>query len=113
MPVPTTERAALTINFEGREATIKDHVSLLVYYLLKNDIRLNALFENLKLNRQIENITENRFEISRKIDLLFTFLYKLTDSEIELVLAEFNKQYSKNDLVWFKNELKIIHLKEN
>jgi len=110
MPVPTTERAALTINFEGREATIKDHVSLLVYYLLKNDIRLNALFENLKLNRQIENITENRFEISRKIDLLFTFLYKLTDSEIELVLAEFNKQYSKNDLVWFKNELKIIHL---
>jgi len=35
-------------------------------------------------------------------------LYKLTNSEVELVLAEFSKHYSKEDLSWFKNELQIL-----
>lgn len=104
MPVPTTERTALIINFDGREATIKEHVSLLAYYLLKNDARLVALFGNLKRGRHA-TVKDSRFELIRKIDLLFIFLYKLNDSEIELVLSEFRKQYSKNDLVWFQKEL--------
>jgi hypothetical protein len=40
--------------------------------------------------------------------LLFMALYKLTNSEVELVLAEFSKQYSKEDFSWFKNELQIL-----
>lgn len=48
---------------------------------------------------------ENKFEAVRKIDLLFMFLYKLSNSEVELVLTEFYKQYTKEDLSWFKCEL--------
>lgn len=104
MPVPNIEQTRNKINFNGGKATIKHHISLLVISLLKNDVRLNSLFENLEL--QNEKRSENKFETVRKIDLLFMALYKLSNSEVELVLAEFSKQYSKADLSWFKNELK-------
>lgn len=104
MPVPNIEQITRKIYFNDREATIKQHISLLVFSLLKNDVRLNPLFENLELSSQNGN-EENRFEIIRKIDLLFMSLYKLNDSELELVLAAFSKQYSENDYTWFKNEL--------
>ncbi|MGJ3234168.1 Eco57I restriction-modification methylase domain-containing protein [Marivirga sp.] len=110
MPVPNIEQAESKIEFKGVEATIKHHISLLVFSLLKNDVRLNTLFENLEL--QIEIRTESKFETVRKIDLLFMALYKLTDSEVELVLTEFSKQYSKEDLNWFKIELEAIQLNE-
>tara|TARA_R110002072_G_scaffold113517_3_gene243085 strand:+ start:226 stop:2685 length:2460 start_codon:yes stop_codon:yes gene_type:complete len=110
MPVPNIEQTTRKINFNGGEATIKHHISLLVFSLLRNDVRLNALFENLELKNEIRN--ENKFETVRKIDLLFIALYKLTASEVELVIAEFSKQYSKDDLVWFKNELGAIQLNE-
>lgn len=106
MPVPNIEQTTSKINFNGGEATIKHHISLLVFSLLRNDVRLNSLFENLELQNEIRS--ESKFETVRKIDLLFMALYKLTDSEVELVLAEFSKQYSKEDLSWFKNELKIL-----
>lgn len=106
MPVPNIEQTTSKINFNGGEATIKHHISLLVFSLLKNDVRLNSLFENLELTNEIRN--ENKFETVRKIDLLFMALYKLTDSEVELVLAEFSKQYSKEDLSWFKKELQML-----
>lgn len=107
MPVPNMEQLAMRIQFNGFEATIKEHITLLVFSLLKNDVRLNPLFENLKLNNQIE-YTESRFEIIRKLDLLFMVLYKLNDSELKLVLVAFNKQYTNNDLVWFMGELEWI-----
>ncbi len=107
MPVPYMEQTATTINFNCRELTIKEHISLLVFSLLKNDVRLSSLFENLKLKTQAE-IEESRFETIRKIDLLFILLYKLNDSELKLVLAAFNKQYTKNDLAWFREELEKI-----
>ena len=110
MPVPNIERTTIKINFNGGEATIKNHISLLVFSLLRNDVRLNSLFENLELTNEIRS--ENKFETVRKIDLLFMALYKLTDSEVELVLAEFSKQYSKEDLSWFKSELEAIQLNE-
>lgn len=103
MPVPNIEEAKSTISFNGGEATIKQHISLLVFSLLKNDVRLNSLFENLELQTSND---EGRFELVRKIDLLFMLLYKLNDSEIKLVLSEFGKQYSSKDLSWFKTELK-------
>lgn len=106
MPVPKVEQITRKIYFNDEEATIKHHISLLVHSLLKNDVRLNSLFENLKL--QDETRKESKFEIIRKIDLLFMALYELIDEEIELVLAEFSKQYSKADLRWFKNELQIL-----
>lgn len=106
IPVPNIEQIASKINFNGSEATIKHHISLLVFSLLRNDVRLNALFDNLELINEIGN--ESKFETVRKIDLLFMALYKLTDTEVELVLAEFSKQYSKEDLVWFKSELQIL-----
>lgn len=106
MPVPNIEQTKSRINFNGGEATIKHHISLLVYSLLRNDVRLNSLFENLKLQNEIRR--EFKFETVRKIDLLFMALYKLTDVEVELVLAEFGKQYSKADLSWFKSELQIL-----
>lgn len=106
MPIPSIEQTTSIINFNGGEATIKHHISLLVFTLLKNDNRLNSLFENLELQTEIRS--ESKFETVRKIDLLFMALYKLTNSEVELVLAEFSKQYSKEDLDWFKNELQIL-----
>jgi hypothetical protein len=77
-----------------------------VFSLLKNDVRLNSLFEDLGLRNEIRS--KNKIETIRKIDLLFMSLYKLTDEEVELVVAEFNKQYSKADLNWFKIELQIL-----
>ena len=107
MPVPSIEHTTSTISFNGGEATIKQQISLLVFSLLQNDVRLLPLFETLDLNTPVD---ESRFELVRKIDLLFMLLYKLKDSEIELVLSEFSKQYSKEDLNWFKEELKTIQL---
>jgi hypothetical protein len=103
MPVPNIELITSKINFNGVCATIKHHISLLVFSLIRNDVRLNSLFKNLELINEIAN--ESKFETVRKIDLLFMALYKLTGAEVELVLAEFSKQYSKTDLVWFKIEL--------
>jgi hypothetical protein len=110
MPVPNIEQTTSKINFNGGEATIKHHISLLVFSLLRNDVRLNSLFQNLELKN--DNRSESKFETVRKIDLLFMALYKLTDSEIELALAEFSKQYSKEDLSWFKSEVEAIQLNE-
>jgi len=110
MPVPNMEQTTSNMNFNGGFATIKIHISLLVFSLLKNDVRLYSLFENLEFQNEIRS--ESKFETVRKIDLLFMALYKLTDSEVELVLAEFNKQYSKADLSWFKRELEAMNLNE-
>jgi hypothetical protein len=110
MPVPNIEQTTSNINFNGGEATIKIYISLLVFSLLRHDVRLNSLFENLELQNEIRS--ESKLETVRKIDLLFMALYKLTDSEVELVLAEFRKQYSKEDLRWFKSELEAIQLNE-
>lgn len=106
MPIPNIEQTTIRINFNGGEATIKHHISLLVFSLLRNDVRLNSLFQNLELKNEIRS--ESKFETVRKIDLLFMALYKLTDSEVELVLTEFSKQYSKEDLSWFKEELQML-----
>lgn len=104
IPVPNVEQTTIKINFNGSEATIKHHISLLVFSILRNDVRLNLLFDDLELRNEIT--AESKFETVRKIDLLFMFLYKLTNLEVELVLTEFNKQYSKADLGWFKSELR-------
>lgn len=106
MPIPNIEQIESKLEFKGGFATFKHHISLLVFSLLKNDVRLNSLFENLEL--QIDIRSESKFETVRKIDLLFMALYKLTDSEVEMVLTEFSKQYSKEDLNWFKSELQIL-----
>lgn len=106
MPVPNIEQITRRIFFNGGEFTFKQHISLLVFSLLKNDVRLSSLFENLELTN--ETITASRFDVIKKIDLLFMALYKLTDSEVELVLNEFGKQYSKGDLTWFKTELLVL-----
>lgn len=103
IPVPSIVQTTSAISFNGSEATIKQHISTLVFSLLKNDVRLQPLFETLNLNFPIG---KSRFELIRKIDLLFILLYKLNNSEIELVLSEFRKQYSAEDLKWFKAELK-------
>jgi hypothetical protein len=106
MPVPSIEETTGTISFDSGFAIIKQHISLLVFSLLQDDIRLHPLFEVLNLHTPLN---ECKFELVRKIDLLFMLLYKLSDSEIELVLSEFSKQYSNDeDLNWFKSELKIL-----
>ncbi len=110
IPVPNDEQISKKINFNDGEATIKAHISALVFLLLKNDIRLQSL-QNYTTNIQYKN-TENRFEIIRNIDLLFMLLYELNDSELELVLSEFGKQYSKNDLSWFGTHLQNMRLDE-
>jgi hypothetical protein len=110
MPVPNIELITSEINFNGAAATIKHHISLLVYSLLRNDIRLNSLFDILELQNEIKS--ESKFETIRKIDLLFMALYNLSGSEVELVLTEFGKQYSKEDSVWFRKELKKL-LRDN
>lgn len=102
IPVPSNEQISGIISFNGIKTTIKEHITLLVFSLFQNDIRLHSLFETLNLKSQIK---EGRFELVRVIDLLFMLLYKLNDSEIELVLSEFSKQYSTKDLSWFKVEM--------
>ena len=111
VPVPNIEQTTIKIKFNGYETSIKQHISLLVFSLLKNDGRLNSLFESLQLNSTSRK-NEARFEIIRKIDLFFMSLYKLSDSELELLLATFSKQYSKNDLDWFADNIKNIQLNE-
>jgi hypothetical protein len=108
MPVPKIERINSTIVFDGHSATIKQHISIFVSLLLKNDVRLNPLFDLLEFDYQYRN-NESRAEIIRKIDLLFMWLYDLDDSEVKLVFSSFSKQYSNQDLVWFRNNLKTIY----
>lgn len=107
IPVPDIEKITDKIFFNGFEASINEHISLLVLELLKNDNRLNHLLENLNLNTAVI-ASKDRFETIRTIDLLFMLLYKLTTPEVELVLSEFGKQYSKNDLTWFQNEIQLF-----
>jgi len=106
IPVPAIKQNTTLINFNGIEASIRHHITLLVFSLLSNDVRLNSLFD--KLDLQYEITGESKFETIRKIDLLFMALYKLTESEVELVLKEFTKQYSEEDSDWFKNQLRIL-----
>jgi len=106
IPVPDIKQNNNKIVFNGKEATIKQHISILVFSLLKDDTRLSSLNVTLELESQV--VSKSRFETVRNIDLLFMLIYKLTNLEVELVLSEFNKQYSKNDLVWFQNELEIL-----
>ncbi|MCP4353491.1 MAG: hypothetical protein GY795_49205 [Desulfobacterales bacterium] len=108
IPVPSINQIMMKLNFNGYKATIKQHISLLVFSLLKNDLRLKPLFENLGINYEYA-IEENRFELTRNIDLLFILLYKLTNLELELALNSFKKQYSKNDFSWFKIELEKLY----
>jgi len=98
IPVPIIEQINRKISFNGYEATIKHHISFLVASLLGNDARLNPLFDDLNIKPENK---ENKIEILRRIDLLFMVLYRLSDSEVELILTEFKKQYTKDDLTWF------------
>jgi len=102
IPVPDNEQISRILNFNNRETTIKHHISLLVSTLLRNDVRLKPLIEHLD-NGFEKN--DSRLEIIRKIDLLFIYLYNLNDLELELIINEFSKQYTKKDLKWFTNEL--------
>lgn len=104
VPVPTINYIDTIINFNGHKATIKQHISLLVFYLLRNDYRLNLLFKSLGLDKE-QNTNDSRFNLIRKIDLLFMLLYKLNRSELKLVLTPFSKQYSNNDINYFTEEL--------
>ena len=109
MPVPSNKLISTSIIFFNDNAPIKELITKLVYSLLKNDTRLNPLFESLGLNNEY-TLNESRFELIRKTDLLFIYLYNLSNKEMELVLSSFGKQYSKDDLAWFKNELKNLNL---
>ena len=112
MPVPGIEQITNKVYFNGSLATVKEHISLLVFSLLKNDSRLSPLFEDLGLTNESSS-SESRFEIVRKIDLLFMALYRLTDSDVKLVYSEFHKQYSKVDLAWFRTGLKELESNES
>jgi len=50
MPVPSIEQTKSMISFNGSKATTKQHVTLFVFSLLQNDIRLHPLFESLNLD---------------------------------------------------------------
>jgi hypothetical protein len=103
IPVPEVKNLESDLIFNGISSSIKQHVSSLVFYLLKNDLRLIKLSETVGLyDIQIKN----RELAIKEIDLLFMHLYKLTNSEIDLLLLEFQKQYSSSDTNWFKRAIK-------
>ena len=104
MPVPNVDQISAEIKFNDSVKTIKEHLSLLIFPLFKNDSRLRPLFKDLNLNSPYRS-EGGRFETIRNIDLFFMFLYQLNDEELELVLSEFGKQYSRNDFLWFKEKL--------
>ncbi|QBZ98863.1 Eco57I restriction-modification methylase domain-containing protein [Flavobacterium sangjuense] len=106
MPVPDIEQNNNTIIFNGNEATIKEHISLLVFSLLQDDSRLSSLAENLELTAAFP--FSNRTETVRNIDLLFMLLYRLNNQEVAMVLSEFSKQYVEDDLVWFQQQLNAL-----
>ena len=109
MPVPCHEPISFQIRFSDCNTCVKEHINRLVYSLLKNDIRLIPLFKSLGLTDELA-LNLSRFELIRNNDLLFIFLYNLNNEELELVISSFAKQYSKDDLAWFKKELKELHL---
>ncbi len=102
MPVPEISQLENNINFNGNSASIKKHISSLVFSLLKNDIRLTQLIDSVDLFHLNE---ENRNTTIQKIDLLFMLLYKVNVSEIDLIFSEFHKQYSIEDTNWVKEQL--------
>ncbi|MDA3880574.1 MAG: hypothetical protein PF436_09315 [Prolixibacteraceae bacterium] len=105
IPVPETNQLESNIIFNGNSASIKKHISSLVFSLLKNDIRLTQLIDSVDLFHLNE---ENRKITIQKIDLLFILLYKVNISEIDLVISEFHKQYSIEDSNWFKEQFKML-----
>jgi hypothetical protein len=106
IPVPAIDQNNTKIVFNGSEANIKNHISFLVFLLLKNDSRLTSLAENLEFKTEISFL--NRNETIRNIDLLFMVLYKLTNLEVEMVISEFRKQYDEDDIVWFQQHLNAL-----
>lgn len=105
MPVPEISQLENNINFNGNSASIKKHISSLVFSLLKNDIRLTQLIDSVDL---FHLNGENRNTTIQKIDLLFILLYKVNVSEIDLIFSEFHKQYSIEDTNWVKEQLKML-----
>lgn len=99
IPVPSINRLSDNIIFEGEKRPIKEHISSLVFSLLANDSRLYSLGKGLR------KVKGNRFNIVRKIDLLYLFLYGLNKQETKLVLSEFKGQYSHEDQIWFFQSL--------
>lgn len=109
VPVPDEKALNNTLNLDGKEMSIINHINLLVYKLLKNDSRLDKLFSHYTFLKNEVSTNESRFEIIRKIDLIFIFLYNLTLSEINLVIKSFPKQYSENDINWFDNNIQLLY----
>ncbi len=104
VPVPDRKQINMEVNFNGRIKTIKQHITMFVFILLKNDSRLDDLFKNIGIS--IDNAYNlSRFETIRAIDLFFIFLYQLSHDELELILSSFRKQYSESEITWFKKEL--------
>jgi hypothetical protein len=109
MPVPNNNQLGILINLQGKKASINEHITANVYQLLQYDIRLALVFKNINLEKKI-TLTEYKEKSIKHLDLIFMFLYNLNETEIDLVLSVFEKQYSKKDAVWFKKELKLLQV---
>lgn len=100
VPVPNNQLLDEKLEFYDTVLSVKNHISFLVSLLYKNDTKLVQLV-NTNHYRSLNHNHLNRFEIIRYIDLLFIYLYRPGNNEMQLVLASFIKQYSKNDIEWF------------
>lgn len=100
VPVPNNQLLDEKLEFCDSVHSIKKHISFLVSFLYKNDIKLINLVNTLEYgNSNLNHLS--KFEIIRHIDLLFIYLYRLGNSEMQLVLKSFIKQYSEKDKQWF------------
>tara|TARA_B110000240_G_scaffold125091_1_gene139395 strand:- start:626 stop:3106 length:2481 start_codon:yes stop_codon:yes gene_type:complete len=107
VPIPSNELLDKKLELYDTVCSIKNYISFLVSLLYKNDIKLLSLVKEYENNNSIlNNLT--RFEIIRYIDLLFIYIYQLNNSEIELILHSFKKQYSNKDLEWFVKNKSIL-----
>ncbi|WP_455590745.1 Eco57I restriction-modification methylase domain-containing protein [Bacteroides sp.] len=105
IPVPKPIQYENIVTINNVEASIKTHIISLVYSLLKDDSRLTPLFKELNIHLLANSISKDAI---RYIDLIFMSLYDINMKEIELISSEFSKQYSNEDIEWFKNQMLLI-----
>jgi hypothetical protein len=109
IPVPqiTTEEELLEV--EGSKISVRNLIEYFVYLLLRNDSNLKSLFLNQELIDDKHKLI-SRSDLIRILDLLFFYLYNLSEHDIDFVLLNF-KDYSQEDKNWFIE--KLVELRSN
>lgn len=99
IPVPKDEYFDRKIEFQGKENTMKIHITSRLKALYLDDDRIKPLFEN-NLNYAVSD--KSRKQIIAELDCLVGYLYGLESDEIKKIAMTFDKYYTKDEVEqWF------------